>query len=82
MFGLQWTVNVLTVVIIGGQGKRFGSLVGAVLVVALSEALADYPAVHLLLMGFALIVIIRFAPQGLAGLLERTFNRRAQGGVK
>jgi hypothetical protein len=27
-------------------------------------------------------VIIRFAPQGLAGLLERTFNRRAQGGVK
>jgi branched-chain amino acid transport system permease protein len=71
MFSLQWTVNVLTVVIIGGQGRRLGPLLGAVVVVALGELLADYPAAHLLLLGLFLIITIRFAPKGLVGLLER-----------
>lgn len=74
MFGLQWTVNVLSIVIIGGQGLRAGPLVGAVFVVALGELLADYPAVHLALTGVILIVVIRFAPQGLVGLALSTFG--------
>jgi len=70
MFGIQWTVNVLSIVIIGGQGLRAGPLVGAVFVVALSELLADYPALHLALTGLILIVVIRFAPKGLVGLVQ------------
>lgn len=69
MFGMQWTVTVLTVVIIGGQGTRLGPLLGALLMVGLSELLADYPAIHLALMGMLLILIIRFSPQGLAGFI-------------
>jgi branched-chain amino acid transport system permease protein len=67
-FGVQWTVNVLSIVIIGGQGLRAGPLVGAIFVVALGELLADYPAVHLSLTGLILILVIRFAPKGLVGL--------------
>jgi branched-chain amino acid transport system permease protein len=67
-FGMQWTVNVLSIVIIGGQGLRAGPLVGAIFVVALGELLADYPAVHLLLTGLILILVIRYAPKGLMGL--------------
>jgi branched-chain amino acid transport system permease protein len=74
MFGLQWTVNVLSIVIIGGQGLRAGPLVGAIFVVALGELLADYPAVHLALTGVILIVVIRFAPQGIVGLARRRFG--------
>lgn len=70
MFGMQWTVGVLSVVIIGGQGLRAGPAVGAVFVVALSELLADYPALHLAITGAILILVIRFAPQGLVGLLH------------
>jgi branched-chain amino acid transport system permease protein len=77
MFGIQWTVAVLSIVIIGGQGLRAGPLVGAVFVVALGELLADYPAVHLALTGAILIVVIRFAPQGLVGLALRKLGRRA-----
>lgn len=77
MFGLQWTVNVLSIVIIGGQGLRAGPLVGAIFVVALGELLADYPAVHLALTGVILIVVIRFAPQGLVGLALRPFGAAA-----
>jgi branched-chain amino acid transport system permease protein len=77
MFGIQWTVNVLSIVIIGGQGLRAGPLVGATFVVALGELLADYPAAHLALTGVILIVVIRFAPQGLVGLALRKFGAAA-----
>ena len=70
MFGIQWTVNVLSIVIIGGQGLRAGPLVGAVFVVVLSELLADYPALHLSITGLILILVIRYAPKGLVGLLQ------------
>lgn len=70
-FGLAWTVDVLSIVIIGGQGRRAGALVGAVFVVALGELLADWPALHLALTGAIVIAVIRFAPQGLVGLALR-----------
>ena len=74
MFGIQWTVNVLSIVIIGGQGLRAGPAVGAVFVVALAELLADYPALHLALTGLILILVIRFAPRGLVGLMQSRFG--------
>jgi branched-chain amino acid transport system permease protein len=70
-FGIQWTVNVLSIVIIGGQGLRAGPIVGAIFIVLLSEVLADYPALHLAMTGVILIVVIRYAPKGLVGLLQR-----------
>ncbi|MDE2372189.1 MAG: branched-chain amino acid ABC transporter permease, partial [Burkholderiales bacterium] len=74
-FGVGWTVSVLAVVVIGGQGQRAAALLGAVFLVALSEALADYPALNLAITGVILIVVIRFAPQGLAGLAARLTAR-------
>ena len=62
MFGLQWSIDVLSMVIIGGVGLRLGPLVGALFVVALGEALADYPEAHIAIAGVILIVLIRFAP--------------------
>jgi len=75
MFGLQWTVNVLAIVIIGGQGLRLAALLGSVFVVTLGELLASYPALHLAITGLILIIVIRFAPQGLAGLTIRLARR-------
>lgn len=77
MFGIQWTVTVLSVVVIGGQGQRAGPLVGAVFVVALAELLADLPALHLALTGAILIAVIRFAPRGLVGLWAQWRSGRA-----
>jgi branched-chain amino acid transport system permease protein len=67
MFGLQWSVDVLTMVIIGGVGMRLGPLIGALFVIALGEALADYPEAHIAIAGVILIVLIRFAPSGIVG---------------
>lgn len=68
MFGLQWSVDVLAMVIIGGMGLRYGPIFGAILVVALGELLADYPELHVAITGLILIVLVRFAPKGLVGL--------------
>jgi branched-chain amino acid transport system permease protein len=71
MLGVHWTIEVISVVIIGGQGLRLGPFVGCVFVLTLSELLADYPALHLAITGAILIVVVRLAPQGLVGLLRR-----------
>jgi branched-chain amino acid transport system permease protein len=81
MFGLQWSVDVLAMVIIGGMGLRLGPVVGAVFVVVLGEVLADYPELHVAITGLILIVLIRFAPKGLTGLVGRislVLSRRSE----
>ena len=74
MFGLQWSIDVLSMVIIGGVGLRLGPLVGALFVVALGEALADYPEAHVAIAGVILIVLIRFAPRGVVGFAANLFS--------
>ena len=74
-----WSIDALTMVIIGGVGLRLGPLVGAVIVIALGEALADYPEAHVAIAGLILIVLIRFAPKGVVGLLGNvTIGPRAR----
>jgi branched-chain amino acid transport system permease protein len=71
MFGLRWSIDLLAMVIIGGIGLRGGPIIGAVFVVVLAELLADYPELHVAITGLILIVVIRFAPKGLAGLASK-----------
>jgi branched-chain amino acid transport system permease protein len=80
MFGLQWSIDVLSMVIIGGVGFRLGPLVGAVFVIALGEALADYPEAHVAITGVILIVVIRFAPRGIVGLAAELRTRAVGAG--
>lgn len=80
-FGLSWTVNIVIVVIIGGIGTRTGPWVGAIFVVALEQALRDYAEIHLILTGVILLLVVRFAPEGIWGVLARAVVRiRARGG--
>jgi branched-chain amino acid transport system permease protein len=74
MFGLNWSIDVLILVTIGGMGMRLGALVGAVFSVGLAELLSGYPNVHIAVTGVILIVVIRFAPRGLCGLAARAWK--------
>ena len=76
MFGLQWSIDVLSMVIIGGIGLRLGPLVGALFVVVLGEALADYPEAHVAFAGVILVGLIRFAPKGVVGFWTSLFARK------
>jgi branched-chain amino acid transport system ATP-binding protein len=69
-FSIDWTINTVNAVIIGGIGTLVGPLLGAAFTVELGEQLASYPQIHLVILGALLIVIIRFAPNGLWGLVR------------
>lgn len=78
-FGMAWTITVLAIVVIGGQGLRAGPLAGALFIVGVGELLADWPALNLAVTGVILIVVIRFAPQGLVGLALRLWAKVRHG---
>ncbi|HUZ25088.1 MAG TPA: ATP-binding cassette domain-containing protein [Streptosporangiaceae bacterium] len=66
-FALDWTIEAVNAAIIGGVGTIIGPLLGSGISVMLSERLANYPEIHLTILGVLLIAIIRLAPDGLWG---------------
>jgi branched-chain amino acid transport system permease protein len=62
--------------VIGGIESLPGAVVGAVIVYALSELLRDYGEWRFVLLGLALILVQRFAQNGLFPFIERYLDRR------
>jgi len=64
--------NALVMLILGGTGSLYGAIIGAILFVVLSDrAAAIDPFNWLFAIGFLLIFAVRFAPQGIVGLLTQ-----------
>ncbi len=72
-YGPWISVEALLAPVIGGIGTVFGPLLGALVVRALGEATklvaGDAPGLDLVIYGTVLIVVVAFAPRGIAGLL-------------
>jgi branched-chain amino acid transport system permease protein len=73
----QITVSVIFVaaVVIGGQGNRWGVMLGAALVVYLPERFRGLEEYRILMFGIALMLLATFRPQG---LLPPRVTRRAK----
>jgi len=64
--------NVLVMLILGGTGSLYGAFVGAFVFVVLSDrAAAVSPFNWLFAIGIVLILAVRYAPNGLVGLMRR-----------
>jgi len=61
--------NVLLMAFIGGVGHFYGPIIGAVLVTFLQSALSNYTQAWLLYFGLFFLVMILFAPGGIASLM-------------
>ena len=86
---LHWVQSgtLMIMVILGGIGSLWGGVLGAAVLLGLEHLIADYPIAWLsslapnyqqysnLGVGLVMLAIVLFAPQGIAGLLER--KRRA-----
>ncbi|MGI5505771.1 branched-chain amino acid ABC transporter permease [Lentzea sp. CA-135723] len=59
------SVTLLAAVILGGMGSIPGAVLGAALLFVLPEKLRDFEEYRLMIFGLALILIMRFRPQGL-----------------
>lgn len=83
-FGPHVSVEALLGPIIGGLGTAFGPIVGGILLHGLGDvakrAMGDAPGLNLVLYGALLIVMLRFLPDGLIGLVRRlTAGQRGAG---
>ncbi|MFD0662672.1 branched-chain amino acid ABC transporter permease [Thermocatellispora tengchongensis] len=72
MLGPGWSINALLMCVVGGVGTVAGPVVGTLVVYyLLTTLLAGYDAVSLVVEGLLLVLIVRFAPQGIWPLATR-----------
>jgi branched-chain amino acid transport system permease protein len=66
-FGFNFSVELVTMVIIGGLGSIYGSFLGAAILTLLPEFLRVFHDFDIIIYGLLLIVITMFMPGGLIG---------------
>ncbi|MGB9389135.1 MAG: branched-chain amino acid ABC transporter permease [Xanthobacteraceae bacterium] len=67
-FGFIVSVTLMAMVVIGGTGSTLGVVAAAIALTLLPEAFRFINDYRLLIFGGLLVLVVRFAPQGLAGL--------------
>jgi len=71
-FGLDWSITIIVMAIVGGLGTVWGPVLGAVVIYyGITVQLQSLPAVSALLSGAILVAVIRFLPDGLLGSAKR-----------
>ena len=73
---IDWTANVIFIVVIGGIGTIEGPIVGVVVFFVLRELLADFGSWYLIVLGAAAVLMMLRAPQGIWGLIAERFDLR------
>lgn len=79
-FTLEQTIQTLAMLMIGGRTAPAGSVVGAVALTYLPEALRSFKDWYMAIYGLGLVAVLIFLPDGLVGLFRRSW-RRLMGGA-
>jgi branched-chain amino acid transport system permease protein len=74
-FDFIFSVMLMAMVVIGGIGSTWGVVVAAIGITLLPEAIRFVNDYRLLVFGCLLVLVIRLAPGGLAGLVQSLFVR-------
>src|SRR5215471_375244 len=81
-YGPWISIQALLAPIVGGIGTLFGPLLGALVVKSLGELTklltGDAPGLDLVIYGSVLILVVAFAPRGIAGALSDLRGRLAR----
>jgi branched-chain amino acid transport system permease protein len=81
-FGFHFSIELLTMVVIGGLGSIYGSFLGAALLTLLPEFLRSAHDYDILIYGGLLMVMVMYMPGGLVRGIPALFRRiiRRKGG--
>lgn len=78
-FSFALSLNVIIMLVVGGRRSVVGPLLGALVLTPLPELLRETLALQHILYGAALILVLRFLPEGLGGLADRLWVRLGGG---
>ncbi len=68
---------VLSMTVIGGMGSFAGPIIGAFVLNILSEYIRAYGEYHVLVFGLVALIVARFAPRGIVGIVRDLRRKRA-----
>ncbi|MGA7451689.1 MAG: branched-chain amino acid ABC transporter permease, partial [Rhodoplanes sp.] len=71
---LDWTANVIFVVVIGGIGTIEGPILGVLVFYFLQTKLANFGTWYLILLGTLAITVMLFTPRGLWGYIAERYG--------
>jgi branched-chain amino acid transport system permease protein len=75
-FDINWTSNIIFIVIIGGIGTLEGPIVGTILFFVLRQYLSDLGSWYLIILGALAVVVMLKMPRGLWGAFSYRFDVR------
>ena len=70
-FGLNYSLTVVIMLVVGGMGRIWGGILGVVLLGWMPELLREAATWQPVIFGSILAIIMLFAPSGLAGFVRR-----------
>ena len=70
-FGIDWTVSMVFIAVIGGMGTIEGPIIGAIIFVILRQLLYNFSGFSMLILGIIAVVMILVAPKGIMGLINK-----------
>lgn len=85
VFGLETSMKIVLLTVLGGLGSVYGPIVGAAILIPLSEYTRAYlggtgKGIDLMIYGVLIMVIVIFEPRGVLGLLRSRKRRRIEYG--
>lgn len=78
-FNLDFSILLVTMVVVGGMSNVWGALMGTVLLGLLPEVLRRFRDYDILIYGAILMVILIFIPEGLVGIADKIGRLRRKG---
>lgn len=79
-FSFFYSIQVVTMVLVGGMGSLWGSAFGAILLTLLPEVLHAVKEYNVLIYGLILMIVLIFFPQGLfPGIMEVLAKKKMDG---
>ncbi|HWM83979.1 MAG TPA: branched-chain amino acid ABC transporter permease [Pseudolabrys sp.] len=74
-FNFVQSITILAMVVIGGIGSTWGAVIGAVILTLMPEVFRFINDYKLLVYGALLLIVMRFAPAGIAGIAGAIVSR-------
>ncbi len=74
-FGFKRSIQLVTMVIVGGMGNIWGGVIGALFLTYLPEFLRAFEDYDIILYGILLILVIIYLPSGIVGGVEKIYER-------
>ena len=74
--GFGRSIELVVMVVLGGMGRLYGAVIGAVILTLLPQLLASFEEYQTLIYGLIIIGVMVFMPRGIASLFDRFKRRR------